>query len=156
MRKYVRELPVRLSDPEKADRAQQLAKVELETQSTEADIEDTQRVAREEIKAYRGKLTGQRELCRRLARAVKNGEEFRNIEVLERLSEDSTEVETIRIDINEVVDRRAATDQDRQMKLDDLVDDTLERVTEDTEAAEPGSDEDTDEDDDLGEDEATV
>lgn len=170
MRKYIRELNVKLLDTEKANRADQLAKVELETQSTEGEIDEVRSIAKDDLKRLKEQLSGQRELCRRLARAVKNGEEFRDIEVEERLSETGTEIITYRLDVLEaegpveasVVDRRAATDQDRQLGLDGL-DETLDKVEEETEAAEPGADDDPEEgvDDDISpdddeEDEATV
>lgn len=154
IRKFERELPVPMTEEEVITRAKEQSKLELETIEAESEIKRIRDEANAEVKELKEGLTEQRAHIRKIARAVRSGEEFRMVACEERLSEDSVHVETVRLDTNAVVDKRPANDVDRQMTLDDQIQDGVDRVAKDTEAADTAEPEDDTEwfgDDEEGE-----
>lgn len=152
IRKFERELPVKLTEEEIIQRAKEQSKLELETIEAENEIQRIKKEAGGEIKELKEGLAEQRAVIRKFARAVRKGEEFRSVACEERLSDDSVHVETVRLDLNEVVDRRPATDADRQLSFDDQVDGAVESVARATEAADASEDESAEDEaaDDFG------
>ncbi len=136
MRRYNRELPVPMTETEKVEKGEVLAKLELEVADAEAEIANVKATAKHDLKILSDTVGGKINSIRRLAREVESGEEFRTVAVQERLSENSSEVETVRTDTGEVVDIRAAAEEDRQASFGELIDETLGKVADETEAAE--------------------
>ncbi len=136
MRRYNRELPVPMADEEIQKKGEELANLELKIAEGEKEIADVKQEAKSKVKGLSDTLSGKINYARKIAREIESGNKFQVVVVEERLSEDTNKVETFRTDTGEVVDERAANEEDKQTSFEDLVDETLEKVAEDTEAAE--------------------
>lgn len=147
MKTFTRELPFKLEATEVAQKAKDLASTELETVELESEIARIKAETKAEVGGLDDSLKDKRAHCRRLARSVKTGEEYRDVECYERLADPPVDVEIVRADTEEIVEKRPATEEDRQMSFDQSVGEVISRVEEDTRAAdepEPEPEEDDD------------
>lgn len=131
-KRYEKELPVKLSEPEIAKRAKLMARTALEAAKQEVEIESAKEAAKARLNAMKEDLLQLRGDLRDLAREVRNGESIQPVEVEARIAPDNSRVEVIRLDTGEVVSERALTDQDRQMEIDEV----LDRIQQESERSE--------------------
>lgn len=144
-RRYEKELPVKLTEPEIAQRAKFMARTALDAAKQEIEIETAKERAKNQLKAMKDQLVSLRERLRELAREVRRGEAVQPVEVEARIAPDNSKVEIIRLDTGEVVSEIALTEQDRQMELDEV----LARIQADSERTAPKPDDADDDDDDF-------
>jgi hypothetical protein len=131
-------------------KGEELANLELKIAEGEKEIVEVKNEAKAQIKDLSDRLSGKVNFARKIAREIESGNKFETVVVEERLSEDTTKVETFRTDTEEVVDERAANEEDKQTSFEDIVDETLEKVADDTEAAEAMGEQDEVEEDRTG------
>lgn len=137
---FTRELPFKLAAAEIAQKAKDLASTELETVELESEIARIKKEAKDETDGLNDQLKDKRAHTRRLARSVKSGEEYRDVECYEQLGDPPVDVEIRRADNDELVEKRPATEEDRQMSFDQSVGEVISKVEEDTRAAEEETD----------------
>jgi len=118
--KTTRELPCKLTEKEKARKAEEICQLI-------ADYDDLEATAKEEARTNREKLVKIRERKQKLSREHRNGVEYREVEVEEQRDYRLGEVTTIRLDTGEVFRTRPMSPAERQEKLP-LIDKTLELV----------------------------
>jgi hypothetical protein len=131
VKKYQRDLPVKLSDDEIRERGIEMAKLEIAKEDTENQIAEVKEAAKQQIDSMKETMTGLTERMRTLAREIRTGECEKSIQVFERIDMGSNMVEIIRNDTMEVVETRPVTEADRQMDLDGV----LGKIADDTEKA---------------------
>lgn len=153
MKTFTRELPFKLEATEVAQKAKDLASTELETVELESEIARIKKEAKDEVGGLDSQLKDKRAHTRRLARSVKSGEEYRDVECFERMADPPTEVEIVRADTEEVIECRPATEEDRQLSFDQSVGEVISKVEDDTRAVDEAEDDDgmpdLDDDDDA-------
>jgi hypothetical protein len=111
---YTRELPVDANDREVADLARELADVLLE----EAKVKEKRRNA---TAGFRDQLAGFDDRKKKLSECVHSSRKLVPVRVQEyQLA--TGEIEVVRIDSGEVVDRRTAEAEDRQRDIEDDLD----------------------------------
>lgn len=134
-RRYEKDLPVKLSPGEAAEKSKELANKSIRAAHVESKIEEIKSEAKDEIKLLKETLLELRGQVKELAHAIRKGEVVRPVLVEARIAPDNSKAEIVRLDNGEVVEERALTEDDRQMELDDV----LARIESDTKATDAKS-----------------
>lgn len=108
--RYQEQLPVRLASTLLVEAGEELAAIVRERASVEAE-------QREANAAFRKRITELCSRCDNRARAINEGTELRDVEVIEYLVVSTGRVERFRQDTGEQIDSRAAEAADRQESL---------------------------------------
>lgn len=103
-------LPVKLTDSQILERGQQLARVHLQLADEEVEKEAINDLHKERVGALEAEASV-------LARAIRAGQEDREVQVEEQEDLEAREVRTVRLDTGEIVHRQAMTPQDLQRPL---------------------------------------
>lgn len=127
-RRYEKDLPVKLSAVETAEKSKELANKSIRAAHVETKIEDIKNEAKDEIKMLKETLLELRGQVKELAHSIRKGEIVRPVLVEARIAPDNSKAEIVRLDTGEVVDERPLTEDDRQMELDEV----LARIEADT------------------------
>ena len=109
LRTTTRRLPVHLTDEQKLIMGHDLAATVQEAAS-EVEAQKTQK---EQMKAKLSELAAR---AARLSSIIASGTEYLDVEVEVRLG--AAEVQVVRLDTGEVVERRPPSDQERQQRLE--------------------------------------
>lgn len=104
------ELPVQLSDEEKAVLADRITGLELEVAELEVD---RKRIAKE----FKAQITPLEEEILKKAQAHQDGAEVRSVPVVHQFNYEHGKVITIRTDTNQVVSERSMTTEEMQPSL---------------------------------------
>lgn len=107
MRKIVRSLPCKLSIEELQTRGTELASLCTEQEKTHEDKKDLDRGLNEKIKGLAADITA-------TARILGQGQEFRDVECVERVLWESNTIEIWRRDTNERVQVRTMTAEEKE------------------------------------------
>lgn len=110
-------LPVKLTDEELLERADQLCEAEQRTTELHDEMERTKTAASEKKKAIDKALDGQRGIRARLSRQIRSRTERRQVECELLFVHDQLKVVTQRLDTEEVVDVRDMTPEEQQLIL---------------------------------------
>jgi hypothetical protein len=110
-------LPVKLSEPEVALRAQELASAESVLGDAEKRLEQFVEAAKGTKKGIETEITDARSLVGSLARVVRERKEDREVPVMEDADYEKGAMNTYRTDTNEIVATRGLTHEERQRSL---------------------------------------
>jgi len=144
-----RNLPVKLTDEELAERSQSLAEAEFKRVDASTNLEDAAETWKETKKRLENSEAAAMAECVRLSRVVKYREEPREVECAVVVANGQYSV--VRKDTGEVVATRAATNDELQMTLADAAGDAVDEAVKDAIAAHdepwPSTDEELPEED---------
>lgn len=152
-RRYEKDLPVRLTATETAEKSRELANKSIRAAHVETKIEDIKSEAKDQIKMLKETLAELRGQVKELAHSIRKGEIVRPVLVEARVATDNSKAEIIRLDTGEVVEERPLTEDDRQMELEEVLA-RIEADTKITDAKSRAAGERDDEDDEDEEPEA--
>lgn len=110
-------LPVKLTEPELALRAQELASAERTLDDAEKRLDNFVEAAKGTKKGIETEIADARGSVRQLARVVRDRKEDRQVPILEDSDFEAGAVNTYRTDTNEIVATRGMTPEERQRSL---------------------------------------
>ena len=112
LRKRTLNLTCRLTEDEIKERIESLVEWENLRSERELDLARWLGEMKEQKKLYEGEVTTAGAKCERLARIIRDKEEYRDVEVTDWI--DGTTVTTVRGDTGEIVGERPASDSELQ------------------------------------------
>jgi hypothetical protein len=116
LRKRTLNLTCQLTDEELAERLDSLVDWENNRSESELGLARWLGEIKEQKKVYEGEVSTAAAKCERLARVIRDKEEYRDVEVVDLI--DGSTVTTVRTDTGTIVGERPATDMELQKKLD--------------------------------------
>ncbi len=110
-------LPVKLTEPEIALRAQELASAESVLGDAETRLDQFVEAAKGTKKGIETEIADARGKVRELARVVRERREDRDVPIMEEADYDKGAMNTYRTDTHEIVATRGLTHEERQQSL---------------------------------------